>query len=116
MRIVISCITMDAVMYGDTPIIMIERFENPPPEKILRRPKNWLLLRNAASCAALMPGIGIAARNRKTTSAARTNKIRVRSCSSVRTSFTLRMNASYILGDYPAGFFDCCAGGGRDGN
>src|SRR3989338_2392609 len=97
MRMVMSCITMDAVMYGATPIIMIERFEKPPPEKMLRIPRNWLLAKKASSCAALIPGIGIAARKRKTTSAANTKRMRVRKVSSSKTSFTLQRNDPNML-------------------
>jgi hypothetical protein len=31
---------IEAVMYGATPSITIERLESPPPEKRLSRPKN----------------------------------------------------------------------------
>ena len=34
---------MEAVMYGPTPNITMERLERPPPEKIFKSPKNWLL-------------------------------------------------------------------------
>jgi hypothetical protein len=37
---------IEAVMYGPTPSITIERVESPPPEKIFKRPKNWLLSKN----------------------------------------------------------------------
>lgn len=66
---------IEAVMYGLTPIITIERFENPPPENILKRFKKLLPEKNVASLFASTPGIGIAARRRNTTSATSVNKI-----------------------------------------
>src|SRR3989344_5115669 len=84
----------------------MERLEKPPPEKILRRPRSWLLLKNASSWRASMPGMGMAARMRKSTSAASIKRRRERRSSSSMTSFTLCKNVSHIcLDDRAAGFF-----------
>src|SRR3989344_8400167 len=91
-----SCMMMDAVMYGDTPIIMIERVEKPPPEKMFKRPRNWLVARYVESAAASMPGIGMAARRRKTMSAPRTKSTRLRSVSSSMMRRVFRTNNSHI--------------------
>src|SRR3989344_1698247 len=96
MRRVMSCMRIDAVRYGPTPSMTMERLENPPPENTFNRPKNWLLLRNASSEAALMPGVEMAASKRDTTSAPSTKRMRVRKVSSSNTIFTLRKNASNI--------------------
>ena len=63
--IVRSCMMIEAVMYGPTPSMTIERFDRPPPEKMFRMPKNWLLARNCWSAPALTPGTGIVAISRK---------------------------------------------------
>src|SRR3989338_4419513 len=88
---------IDAVMNGETPIIMMERLEKPPPEKTFKRPRNWLLPRKFSSAATLMPGMGIAASKRKTTRAPSTNKTRLLRVSSVTINLILRRNVSHIL-------------------
>jgi hypothetical protein len=42
---------IEAVMYGLTESITIESVESPPPEKMFKRPKNWLLFKNCARAA-----------------------------------------------------------------
>src|SRR3989338_7344032 len=69
--------------------MMIERFESPPPEKMFRMPKNWLLERKRLSSRVSMPGMGMAARTRKTTKAKSTKRILLRRDMSVQISFIL---------------------------
>ena len=91
---VINCMMIDAVMYGPTPNITIDRLANPPPEKMLRSPKNWLLLKNSWSTNISTPGIGIEARARNTIRAPNTKRIRLRILSSLIIIFSLWMNVS----------------------
>src|SRR3989344_6466353 len=91
-----------------------ERLLSPPPENRLRRPKNWLLLKNSASWVALMPGIGMLARTRKTAKAAITNNRRLRSALSERRSVSFCVN-EFMLVYRPARFFYFSFGRNRDG-
>ena len=76
---------MEAVIYGPTPSIMIEREEIPPPEKMSRRPRNWLPASSLSRLAISTPGIGIFESKRKTTKAPRAKTIRLRMIGSLRT-------------------------------
>jgi hypothetical protein len=76
---------IDAVIYGPTPSITIESFEIPPPENTSKRLKNWLPARSWARLWALIPGIGIVERSRKTTRAPKVKKIRFRIAGSFTT-------------------------------
>src|SRR3989338_5051499 len=69
----------------------MESCESPPPEKMLRRPKNWLFEKNEASATLSTPGIGIAARKRKRASAPTRKRMRRRSAASPNASFILWM-------------------------
>src|SRR3989344_5813187 len=91
-----------------------DRLLKPPPENRLSRPKNWLLLKNSASWVALMPGIGMLARTRKTAKAATTNNRRLRSALSERRSEIFCVN-EFILVYRPAHFFYFSFGRNRDG-
>ena len=55
-------------MYGPTPSMIMERLVNPPPEKMFKMPKNWLLERNLFSSTVSIPGIGIAAKTKTNSS------------------------------------------------
>src|SRR3990167_3647936 len=90
-----------------------DRLERPPPENRLSSPKNWLLLKNSASCVALMPGIGMLARTRKTAKAAITNNRRSRSALSERRREIFCVN-EFILVYRPARFFYFSFGRNRD--
>src|SRR3989344_5151092 len=93
---------MDAVMYWPTPSMTMERFESPPPEKIFKRPRNWLLFRKASRRAASIEGMGTVARMRKTRSAPNTNRIRMRSVSSRKMISSFRTNVANICLRYSA--------------
>src|SRR3990167_500304 len=69
--------------------MMMERLESPPPEKIFKMPKNWLLERNRFKARVSIPGIGIAASKRKTANAKRTKRTLLRKVLSVQTNLTL---------------------------
>ena len=88
---------IDEVMYGPTPSINIDRCESPPPVKILRVPRNWLLLKKASSFILSIPGIGIPASNRNTIRASSTNKTRDLSVLSVNIVFILFQTVSIII-------------------
>src|SRR3989344_2902916 len=101
-----------------------DRLLKPPPENRLSRPKNWLLLKNSASWVALMPGIGMLARTRKTAKAATTNNSRLRSAlSEIRSEiFCVKLFMVFIvpvvlvvLVDCSARFFYFSFGRNRDG-
>src|SRR3989338_7724821 len=67
----------------------MERLESPPPEKIFKIPKNWLLARKRLSSKVSIPGIGIAESSLKTTKAKSTNKTLFRKPTSVQINFIL---------------------------
>ena len=69
---VISCMMIDALMYGFMPTATTEKLERPPPEKRLSRPIRALPSMNSFSVSRLMPGTGTAASRRKTISSAST--------------------------------------------
>ena len=83
---------IDPVIYGPTPSMMIERFESPPPEKIFKIPKNWLLFKNLERATVSIPGIGIEARSLKTINEPSTNKIRFLKDGSTQINFTFSKN------------------------
>ena len=62
----ISCMMMLALMYGLTPIPMIEAVASPPPEKRSSRPSSWLVLNRLASWAWFTLGTGTLVKARKT--------------------------------------------------
>ena len=64
-----SWMMMDAVINGPTPSITMDRLEIPPPEKMLRKPKNWLEESNLARFAGSTPGTGMEASKRNMTKA-----------------------------------------------
>ena len=66
---------IEEVMYGETPSIIIERFESPPPEKIFKSPKKSLPEINCSKRKVSIPGIGMVAIKRKATNIKRVNKI-----------------------------------------
>lgn len=55
---------MEALIYGLSPNAIIEKFDNAPPEKRFKRPKNWLLANKLRNDARSTPGSGICARIR----------------------------------------------------
>ena len=69
---VISCMMIEALMYGFIPMATTEKCDSPPPEKRSSRPTSALPSTKSFSCALSIPGTGTAARNRKTMSRART--------------------------------------------
>src|SRR3989338_5997576 len=78
MIIVKSWTMIEAVIYGATPIATMEKFSNPPPEKIFSKPRSWLLRKSAFKLSTSTPGKGIDAENRNITSIANTNSTRLR--------------------------------------
>ena len=88
---------IEPVMYGPTPSMIIERLESPPPEKIFKIPKNWLLERNLDKATVSMPGIGIAERSLKTTRATKTNNTLFRNTLSVQINFILFQNDCIVF-------------------
>src|SRR3989344_1208368 len=92
----------------------MERLESPPPEKRLRSPKNWLLEKKSSSCAALPPGIGIAAKTRKTMSAPSTNSTRLRSDLSESSSMSFWAKVVMGLCNRAPRLFDFCTSSARD--
>ena len=80
---------MEAVMNGPTPSMTMDRLERPPPEKMFRKPKNWLDESSLARLVASTPGIGMAAKRRKTTRAPTVKPILLRRIGSLKaiTSF-----------------------------
>jgi hypothetical protein len=63
---VMSCMMIEALMYGFTPRATIEKFESPPPEIRSSTPKIALPAKNVASWSRSTPGTKTWARNRKT--------------------------------------------------
>ena len=55
---------IEAVIYGPTPSIAMDRFESPPPENISSKFKNWFWLKKFCRFEAFTPGIGIWVRTR----------------------------------------------------
>ena len=88
---VISCMMIDALMYGFTPRAMIEKLDRPPPDNRSRTPKMAFELMKLASCALSTPGTGTWARNLKTMRIARTYRIR-RRISGARKAFSSESN------------------------
>lgn len=54
---------IDAVMYGPTPSMIIDRLESPLPEKILIKFNSWLDSKKAANLSVGIPGTGTLERN-----------------------------------------------------
>src|SRR3989344_7094409 len=108
-----TCIMIEEVMYGPAPSITIERLESPPPEKIFKRPKNWLLEKKAASAFLSTPGIGTDARKRKSASAPMTKNMRKRISGSPKASVSFRINELSMNGATDRR--ERLAGGGRNG-
>ncbi len=75
---VISCMMIEALMYGLTPSPTTEKRESPPPEKRSRSPKRALFSKNPLSATGSAPGTGTWARARKTIRIPRTKRIRRR--------------------------------------
>jgi len=69
--------------------MMMERLESPPPEKMFKMPKNWLLDKNRSSATVSIPGIGIAESNLNIISAKKTNRTLLRKPASVQINFIL---------------------------
>ena len=67
---------IEAVMKGPTPNMTMDRLERPPPEKMFRKPKNWLEFRRALKLAAFTLGMGMADNTRKSTSASTVKPMR----------------------------------------
>src|SRR3989344_6994175 len=59
-----SCMMIEAVIYGPTPSMTMERFDNPPPENRFKRFKNSLPEKRLASLEVSIPGTGISAKRR----------------------------------------------------
>ena len=76
--LVISCMMIDALMYGFTPSPTIENLASPPPENRSSRPSSELPLKKVDSAAGFAPGTGTWARNRKTMRIPATNRSRRR--------------------------------------
>ena len=68
----INCMMIEALMYGFMPRATTEKFERPPPENRSSNPTSALPWTNSVSWALSTPGIGTAARRRKTISSPRT--------------------------------------------
>ena len=62
----ISCMMIEALMYGFTPRATTEKLDKPPPDSRSRTPKIGLFWRNWSSWSLFTPGTGTWARNRKT--------------------------------------------------
>ena len=62
----ISCMMMLALMYGFTPIPMIDAVASPPPEKRSSRPSSWFVSNRFFSCAWSTFGTGTFVSARKT--------------------------------------------------
>src|SRR3989344_1177266 len=107
MMMAISCIMIEAVMYGPTPSMAMDRLERPPPEKISRRPNSWLSPKNCRSAPTFTPGMGMAASTRVTARRARIRRILLRRSGSRQ----IWKNLRHIL-DFSPGFFHRCFGGG----
>ncbi len=75
---VISCMMIDALMYGLTPSPTTEKRESPPPEKRSRSPKRALSAKKSWSALGSAPGTGTWARARKTMRIPSTKRIRRR--------------------------------------
>ena len=63
---VMSCMMIEALMYGLTPSATTEKFVRPPPENRSSSPKIWFVWRNVFSCSLSTPGTGTCASSRKT--------------------------------------------------
>ena len=63
---VMSCMMIEALMYGFTPRATTEKFVSPPPENRSSRPKIWFVSRNSRRLAELTPGTGTCASSRNT--------------------------------------------------
>ena len=88
---VISCMMIEALMYGFTPMAMIENRDNPPPENRSRRPRKALLWKSRSSCCLFAPGTAMFARIRKTTKSPSVKRIFRRS-SGMRKAFPIASN------------------------
>ncbi len=77
--------------------MIMERLESPPPEKMFKIPKNWLLERKRESANVSMPGIGIAESNLKMTNEKITKSTLFRKTVSVQISFILFKKFSIVF-------------------
>ena len=98
----------------------MENCDKPPPEKMFSMPRNSLPAKNCASRAWSMPGIGMAARERKIISTPKVKNIRLRKILSwkinrilLKKSVIIKLIA--ILFDASAGFLYRLFGACRDG-
>jgi hypothetical protein len=66
---------IEAVIKGPIPSIIIERFEKPPPENKLSKPKNSFPEKKLCNLEASTPGTGMVANRRNNTRAPRTKII-----------------------------------------
>jgi len=84
--------------------MIMDKLDNPPPEKILSMPKNWLLDRNLSRAVASMLGIGIADNNLNIIKASNTKITLLRKVASIQINFILLQKFFILMNNNSATF------------